>query len=47
MDWTTTGHTAVDVPLTAAGPGASRFTGNYENTRVHDKMVRSLGLQER
>ncbi len=47
MDWTTTGHTAVDMPLTAAGPGAKRLTGNYENTRVHDVMVRTLGLRNR
>ena len=47
MDWTTTGHTAVDMPLTAAGPGAKRLTGNYENTRVHNVMVRTFGLRNR
>lgn len=44
MDWTTTGHTAVDVPLTATGPGAERLTGNYENTHVYDVMSQSLGV---
>ena len=37
-------HTAVDVPLTAMGPGAERLTGTYENTLIHDVMVQSMGL---
>jgi alkaline phosphatase len=47
MDWTTTGHTGVDVPLTAKGPGFGRLTGNYENTEVYDAMASSLGLATR
>lgn len=47
MDWTTTGHTGVDVPLTARGPGAGRLSGNYENTEVYDAMVESLGVRKR
>jgi alkaline phosphatase len=47
MDWTTTSHTAVDMPLTAEGPGAKKLTGNYENTRVYDVMVRTLGFRNR
>jgi alkaline phosphatase len=43
-DWSTTGHTGVDVPTTALGPGAASLTGNYENTHIHDVMVESLGL---
>jgi len=39
VDWTTTGHTNVDVPLTAMGPGAARLNGVYENTFVHDVLV--------
>ncbi len=39
MDWTTTGHTGVDIPLTAAGPGARRLTGKYPNTHVHDVLA--------
>lgn len=27
MDWNTTGHTGVDVPLTAIGPGGVVLTG--------------------
>lgn len=42
LDWTTTGHTAADVPLTAMGPGAERFTGVYENTRIHDILEELL-----
>jgi alkaline phosphatase len=44
MDWTTTGHTGVDVPLTAMGPGAEQLTGNYENTHIHGVMARTLGF---
>jgi alkaline phosphatase len=42
VDWTTSGHTAVDVPVTAMGPGAERLTGFYENTFVHQVMLESL-----
>lgn len=44
MDWTTTGHTGVDVPLTALGPGAENLTGNYENTHIYEVMADSLGV---
>jgi alkaline phosphatase len=47
MDWTTTGHTGVDVPLTAEGSGSGRLTGNYENTEVYRSMVGALGLARR
>ncbi|MGE0361518.1 MAG: alkaline phosphatase [Vicinamibacterales bacterium] len=35
------GHTASDVPLSAEGPGASQFTGVYENTDVFLKLLRA------
>lgn len=35
------GHTATDVPLSAAGPGAWQFTGVYENTDVFIKILRA------
>ena len=45
VDWTTTGHTNLDVPVTAMGPGASRLGGVYENTHLfevmHDAMFSS------
>lgn len=44
MDWTTTGHTAVYVILTATGPGTEFLTGNYKNTYVYDVMAGSLGV---
>ena len=36
VDWTTPGHTAVMVPITASGPGAERLTGVHDNTYVHE-----------
>ncbi|WP_017813930.1 alkaline phosphatase [Paenibacillus shenyangensis] len=45
VDWTTGGHSAVDVALTAMGPGAEEFTGNYQNTAIHDKLVKLLKLK--
>ena len=42
VDWTTTGHSAVDVPLTAMGPGAKLLKGVYENTRIHDVIVQVM-----
>jgi alkaline phosphatase len=39
---TISGHTATDVPLSASGPGALRFTGTYENTDVFFKLLRLL-----
>ena len=42
VDWTTTGHTNADVPLTAMGPGSERLTGYFENTFVHQVIQESL-----
>jgi alkaline phosphatase len=36
VDWTTPGHTATMVPLTASGPSAERLSGIYDNTYVHE-----------
>jgi len=45
--WTTAGHTNLDVPVTAMGPGARRLTGVYENTLLyrvmHDAMFAGTG----
>jgi alkaline phosphatase len=35
LDWTTTNHTAVDVPVTAVGPLAHRLTGKHPHTWLH------------
>ncbi|MBY6105419.1 alkaline phosphatase [Ferrimonas balearica] len=32
--WTTGGHTAVDVPVMATGPGAEHFIGHHDNTEL-------------
>jgi alkaline phosphatase len=42
VDWTTTNHTAEDVPVTAMGPGSKHLTGVYENTHIHDAMAEAL-----
>ncbi|MGN8771476.1 alkaline phosphatase [Paenibacillus barengoltzii] len=44
VDWTTSGHTAVDIPVTAMGKNANLFTGMYENTEVFTKLMKALGL---
>lgn len=42
VDWTTTGHTNADVPVTAVGPGSEQLVGVYENTHIHDAIVDAL-----
>ncbi|MFB9234913.1 alkaline phosphatase [Plantactinospora siamensis] len=42
LDWTTSGHTGVDVPVTAYGPLADQFTGKHQNTYVHDVLAQIL-----
>ena len=37
-------HTGTMVPVFAYGPGAKAFSGIYENTAIHSKMVKALGL---
>ena len=39
------GHTPVQVPLFAFGPGAVAFSGVYENTDLAHKMADALGLK--
>lgn len=38
--WTTTGHTAVDVPVMAAGPGADAFKGYIDNTDIAKALLK-------
>lgn len=42
-DYTTTSHTGVMVPVFAYGPKAELFSGIYDNTSIHDKMIEALG----
>ncbi len=37
--WTTTGHTAVDVPIMAAGPGAEAFHGYLDHTDIAKRLI--------
>lgn len=45
VDWTTNGHSAVDVPVTATGKNASLFAGNYENTHIHDALLKAMRIK--
>jgi len=42
--FTTDKHTATLIPVFAFGPGAELFAGMYENTAIHRKMRKALGL---
>ncbi|MCL2003944.1 MAG: alkaline phosphatase [Oscillospiraceae bacterium] len=44
LDWTSTVHTALPVPVFAAGAGAERFAGFYDNTDIFHKLAFLLGL---
>ncbi|EKE82105.1 alkaline phosphatase [Idiomarina xiamenensis] len=43
--WTTSGHTAVDVPVLAAGPGAEHFSGYMDNTDIAKALFKVIGGQ--
>ncbi|WP_053218529.1 alkaline phosphatase [Virgibacillus senegalensis] len=42
--WTTSGHTGVDVPVYAYGPGSEEFTGHIDNTENAANIFRLMGL---
>lgn len=44
INFSTTNHTAVMVPVYAYGPQADNFTGIYENNLLFNKMMDALGL---
>ena len=46
VTWTTAGHTAADVPVTAGGPFSHMLSGSYDNTHIFDGMYRALMLDE-
>jgi alkaline phosphatase len=39
--WDQCNHTAIDVPLSASGPGALLFTGTFDNTEIFFKILRA------
>ncbi|MFT4993213.1 MAG: alkaline phosphatase [Paraglaciecola sp.] len=41
--WTTSGHTAIDVPVFARGPGAEMFRGFQDNTQIAERIFTLLG----
>lgn len=45
LGWSTTGHTAVDVPLYAFGPGSSLFTGTMDNDEFGRRLARIMDVQ--
>jgi len=46
VDWTSTNHTADDVPVMAIGPGSAFLAGTYENTHIFEVMRDALGLAQ-
>lgn len=42
VTWARTGHTDTDVPITAQGPMADRFSGIHDNTFIYDVMRLSI-----
>ncbi|WHY74913.1 alkaline phosphatase [Fictibacillus enclensis] len=42
LDWTTSGHGGVSVPLTAMGPGADQLAGTYENTNIFKVIKKAM-----
>jgi len=42
VNWTTTGHTEADVPVTASGPWSSTLQGTQQNTEVFFTMRKAL-----
>jgi alkaline phosphatase len=43
LEWTTSSHTALPVPVFAAGAGAELFTGHYDNTDLAKKLGQVAG----
>jgi alkaline phosphatase len=46
ITWTTLGHTPVDVPTTAEGPGSHLLRGHYDNTHIFHVMRRAIDRGE-
>ena len=43
VQYGSSGPTGAMIPVFAFGPGAALFTGVYENTEIHRKLVQALG----
>ncbi len=44
VKWASKDHGGVMVPVYAWGPGAEAFSGIYENTAIHSKLLSALGI---
>ncbi len=44
LGWTTGGHSAIDVPLGAFGPGAHQLVGSLENDEIGRRLFTILGV---
>ena len=42
LNFSSSGHTAVSVPVYAEGPSSELFRGYYENTEIFNKMKNAL-----
>jgi alkaline phosphatase len=42
ITWTTFYHTGKDIPVSAIGAGAERFSGEYENTEICRKIMEAM-----
>ncbi len=46
IDWTSTSHTGVPVPVLAAGFDGWRFNGFYDNTDIAKKLAKAMRIRE-
>jgi len=46
LAFSTTGHSAVMVPVYAYGPGSWKFTGIYDNTQLFQKILNSYKFRK-
>lgn len=46
IDFSTSGHSAVMVPVYAYGPGSGKFTGIYDNTWIFKKILSSFKFRQ-
>lgn len=44
--WTSGGHTAVDVPIFAFGPGSEKFAGTMDNTDISIRIAELTGIEQ-
>jgi alkaline phosphatase len=43
--WGSKGHSALDVPVYAYGPGAERFAGALDNTELSKRIAELMGVE--